>query len=68
MVRREPGARRVLADVGESERPGIDDEEAEDSEALRERADLGARLVVDADRDELGEAGAGLVERRPSAP
>ena len=67
MVGRKSGARGVLADVGESERPGVDDEEPEDPEPLRRRADLGACLVVDADGDELRQAGPGLVEHAQRA-
>ena len=51
----------------EAERPGVDDQEPEDPESLREGARCGAGLVVDADRDELREAGAGVVEHAQRA-
>ena len=57
----------MLADVGQAERLGVDNQEPEDPEALREGADAGAGLVVDADRDELREAGAGIVEHTQCA-
>jgi hypothetical protein len=57
----------VLADVGQAERLGVDDQEAEDPESFGERPDAGAGLVVDADRDELREAGAGVIEHAQRA-
>ena len=67
VVGREPVAVGVLAQVREPERAGVDDEQAEDAVALGQAPDGGLGLVVDADGDELGQAGAGS-SSTPRAP
>ncbi len=67
MVRGEAHAGRVLADVGQAQRRGIHDQEPEDPESLGERSDASARLVLDADGDELRKAGTGVVEHAQRA-
>ena len=62
VVRREPVAVGVLAQVGEPQRLGVEDEQPEDAVALGQVTDRPAGLVVDADGDELREARARLVE------
>ena len=49
-------------EIGQAQRTGVGDEQTEDPVTLGEVADLLARRVVDPDGDELGEAGARLVE------
>jgi hypothetical protein len=56
MVRREPVRLRVRREVSQPQRPGVDDEEAEDPVTLGQVTDCGVGLAVDADRDELGQA------------
>lgn len=47
---------RVRREVGEVDRPGVDDEQAEDAVALGQVTDASLGLVVDADRHERLEA------------
>jgi hypothetical protein len=67
VVGREPEAVGMLGQVGEPQRLGLDDEQAEDAVALGQIADGGVGLAVEADGDEVREPGAGLVED-PESP
>ena len=64
---REPEAVGVLAEVGQPQRLGVDDEQPEDAVALGQVADGAVGLVVDADGDELRQPGAGVVEHTEGA-
>ena len=67
MVGREPVAVGVLPQVGQPDGLRVDDEEPEDAVALGQVADRGPILLVDADGDELRQAGAGVVEHAQGA-
>ena len=67
VVRREPEAVGVRVEVGEAQRLGVDDQQAEDAVALGELADAVVGRVVDPDGDELRQAGAGVVEHAEGA-
>ena len=62
MVRREPVAVRVGAQVGESQRSGVGDQHPQDAVTFREMPDGVMGVIIDADGEELGQADAGLVE------
>ena len=62
MMGREPIAVGVGVQVGQPERLGIGDEEAEYAASGRARADAPLLFVSQSDRQELIEGGAGLVE------
>ena len=53
MARREADRARILGDVGEAQRLPVADQDAEDPAAARQITDRRARLLVDADGDEL---------------
>ena len=57
----------MLGEVGQAQRLGVGDQQAEDAVTLGQVADRTARVVVDADGDELGEARARLVEHAERA-
>ncbi len=59
---RETEALGVLAEVGEADGPGVDDQEAEDAVTLRQLADAGPLRVVEPDGNELCEVGLGRIE------
>ena len=67
VVGREPEAVGVLAQVGQPQRLGVDDEQAEDAVPLGQVADEPVGVVVDPDGDELRQAGAGVVEHAEGA-
>ena len=67
VVRREPEARRVLGEVGETQRAGIGDQQPEDAVALRLLTDRPVGVVVDPGDDELGEGAARRVEHAEGA-
>ena len=56
MVRREAVAVRMLREVREAQGLGVDDQEPEDAVAPWQRPDRTVGLVIDTDRDELGQA------------
>ena len=62
MVRREPVAVGVGAQVGESQRSGVGDQHPQDAVTFREMPDGVMGVIIDADGEELGQADAGLVE------
>jgi hypothetical protein len=62
MIGREPVAVGVLTQVGQPQRHRIHDQQPEDAVTFRQVPDLGPVVVADADRDELREARAGVVE------
>jgi hypothetical protein len=67
VVRGEPEAVGMLAQVRQPDRLGVDDQQAQDAVALGQLADGPPPLLVDADGDELREPGAGLVEHAERA-
>jgi hypothetical protein len=67
VVRGEPVAVRVLAEIRQPDRLGLDDEQAQDAVAFGQVTDPLACLVVDAHRDELGQPRAALVEHAQGA-
>ncbi len=62
MVGREARPLGVLIDPRDPQRPGVVDEETEQSLPLGQPTDRGIRVGVDADGDEPGQSAAGLVE------
>ena len=67
VVRREAIAVGMLAEIGEPQRLGIDNEQTQDAMTLRQVSDRTMRVIVDANGDELGEEGARLVEHAERA-
>ena len=67
MVGGKAEAVRVLAQVGQAQRLGVDDERTEDPVPLGQVADERVRLVVDPYGDELREPRAGVVEHAQRA-
>ena len=67
MVGREPEAVGMLAQVGQPQRLGVHDEPTEDPVPFGQVTDERVRRVVDPDRDELRQAGAGVVEHAERA-
>ena len=57
----------MLAEIGQPQRLGVDDEPTEDAVPFGEVTDEPVRVVVDPDGDELRQAGAGLVEHAERA-
>jgi hypothetical protein len=62
VVGREAVAVRVLAQVGQPQGLGVDDEQPQDAVALGQVTDGGMSLLVDADRDELRQPRSFVVE------
>jgi len=58
VVRREPGRCRVRGDLGQTDRPGIIDQQAEHTTPFRPATELPDLLFAHPDRDELGQLAA----------
>ncbi len=56
MVRRESGRSRVVRKIGQTQRPGLVDEHAEDAPARGQIAQLFALLIAEPGRDETTDA------------
>jgi hypothetical protein len=67
VVRWEPVAVGMGVQIREAQRLGVDDEQTEDAVALGELADAVVGRVIHPDRDELRQAGSGVVEHAESA-
>ena len=68
MVRGKTEAVGMLGEVGQAQRLGVDDQEAEDPMALGELADRLSALVVDAEGDELRQSCVRDSSSTPGAP
>ena len=62
VARREAEAVGVGVQIGQTQRLGVEDQQAEDAVTLRTSADPGRLVVGEADGDELGQPRPGLVE------